>query len=186
MIRAMSRMRRAPMRKKRKPLPERSAVIQGGGRYRYDLWRRWHPPGAEPSVCVWVMLNPSRADALVDDPTVRCCLGFSKAWGFTALRIVNLFAYRMTDPAVLWRCKENIVGPLNEHYLRDAAGSGHRIVCAWGAAKDPRVSEQAEALWWLLRHRRPVCLGYSKDGAPRHPLFLRADTEPIPWTPALL
>lgn len=185
MVNSMSRRPRphARRKRKRKAPPERSAVVRGGGRYRYDLWRRWGPPDAPQAICVWVMLNPSRADALIDDPTVRRCVGFSKAWGFTAMRIVNLFAYRMTDPAKLWACKENIVGPMNEHYLRDAAGSGQRVVCAWGAAKDPRVAEQAEALWWLVRHRKPVCLGYSKDGAPRHPLFLRADTEAVLWTP---
>lgn len=175
-------------RKKKVAPPPASAVIAGGGRYRYDLRRHWGEAGAELNVCTWVMLNPSRADALVDDPTVRRVRGFAETWGFNALRIVNLFAYRMTDPKLLWTCKENIAGPMNKHYLRDAAQGAQRLVFAWGGARDSRMAAQVDALWSLCQATgsvRPLCLGVTREGAPKHPLYLRADTVPRGWAPAL-
>ena len=108
------------------------AVISQDERHRYSLTRRW---GDGPRVCCWIMLNPSTADATTDDPTIRRCIGFTHDWGYDALTVVNLYAWRATDPAD----------------LRNAQRAG------------------------LLR--RPInCLGTTKTGAPRHPLYLRADT----------
>lgn len=81
---------------------ERAAEFSGCGRYRYSLRRRWADGG--PPAC-WIMLNPSTADAEKDAPTIRRCIGFSKAWGHNALVVVNLFALRSTDPTALRTCE---------------------------------------------------------------------------------
>lgn len=78
------------------------AVIAGGGRYLYRLWRSWEKaPGGTEGTCLWVMLNPSTADHVQDDPTIRRVVGYSKAWGFTRAEVVNLYAYRTASPADL-------------------------------------------------------------------------------------
>lgn len=76
----------------------RGAVISDDGRYRYRLWRTWAP---ELPRMAWIMLNPSTADAEVDDPTIRRCVGFAKREGCGGIEVVNLYAYRSTDPSVL-------------------------------------------------------------------------------------
>jgi len=77
-----------------------TAALSACGRYRYELTRQWGDDGVRGRVC-WIMLNPSTADAEVDDPTIRKCIGFSKRWGFERMVVVNLFAHRSSDPAVL-------------------------------------------------------------------------------------
>jgi hypothetical protein len=130
------------------------------------------------------MLNPSTADAEQDDPTIRRCVGFSRSWGAGALVVVNLFALRSTDPAALLTHPEP-VGADNDEHLRDVAldawRDGGRLVCAWGAhlAAPPRALEVHER----VRDMDPLCLGTTKSGAPRHPLYVKATTVPTPWRP---
>ena len=99
------------------------------GHYRYMLGRQW---GAPPFL-LWMMLNPSTADATEDDPTIRRCSGFAKHWGFGGLVVVNLFAFRATNPADL-RAAEQPIGPENDRHLVNAARSCPRVVAAWGAS----------------------------------------------------
>ncbi len=143
------------------------AVVDGP--YRYLLWRT--VPGGEGRVC-FVMLNPSVADAARDDPTLRRCLGFARAWGFGALDVCNLFAYRTTDPAALASARDP-VGPRNDRYLARAFGRATLVVAAWGAGGvlGGRAGEVAAAARCELR-----CLGLTKGGQPRHPLYVRAAT----------
>jgi hypothetical protein len=148
-----------------------SAFISNDGLYRYSLTRELDGKGT----CTFVMLNPSTADAEQDDPTIRRCIRFAKEWGFGRLKVVNLYAYRATKPADLWLA-DDPVGPENDHTLSLVFGGSDLIVAAWGChAKSDRV---AEILSWPIRPR--VCLGITKQGAPRHPLYLRADAKPRP------
>jgi len=120
------------------------------------------------------MLNPSTADETEDDPTVRRCVDFARRWGFARLKVVNLYAYCATHPREL-RDVADPVGPANDHVLSIVFGGSDLTVAAWGAnAKSDRV---AEVMSWPLRPR--VALGFTKSGAPRHPLYVRADVEPV-------
>ena len=176
-----------PKYKPRAPRPrpaferdDRGAGAVVVGRYRYSLSRWWRRVG--PRIA-WVMLNPSTADAAQDDPTIRRVVGFSKAWGFTHVEVVNLFAYRTPSPARLWERRCDIVGPQNRDYLRAAIFAADRVMVAWGAAKDGRIAAQVDAVKAIVRPAGilPQCLGTTQSGAPRHPLYLAADTKPVRW-----
>jgi hypothetical protein len=140
------------------------------GRYRYRLTRRWDA-GTE---LTFVMLNPSLADATIDDPTIRRCIGFARREGASGIVVVNLYAFRATRPDVLRRA-ENPFGPRNREALieaaRNAGSSGLPLICAWGAHG---VGSEAVA---LIRRAgtRLACLGKTASGAPRHPLYVKAD-----------
>lgn len=146
-----------------------SAVFSPCRSYRYALTRRW---GTGAMSAAFVMLNPSTADAFTTDPTVRRCLGFARGWGASGLVVVNAFGLRATDPGDLYRHPDP-VGPDNDmsiaEHLADVAGP---VVCAWGThgALHGRGAEVAA----LLREIgvQPLCLGTTKDGHPRHPLYL--------------
>lgn len=150
-----------------------SAVISECGKYRYVLRRslgsifRWYKP------FLFVMLNPSTADASEDDPTIRRCIDFAKREGYTHLNVVNLFALRSTDPKEL-RYHDDPVGPENDRYIEEEIRQhSYGAVCAaWGA--HAFAKERAE---WFLSNYAPVfCLGQTQDGMPKHPLYLRKDT----------
>lgn len=156
-----------------------SAWLSGCQRYRYSLGRKW-VDGWPPPV-TFVMLNPSTADHQLDDPTIRRCVGFAKAWGYGRLKVVNLYAWRATQPRDLWRA-DDPVGPQNDEHLAEAAYIAYEhdapLVAAWGANAKPDRVAQVLALPHL---DRLTALGVTKSGAPRHPLYLRADTVPTPW-----
>ncbi len=120
------------------------------------------------------MLNPSTADAAADDPTIRRCIGFARAWGFGALEVVNLFAYRATRPADLFAA-DDPVGPRNDRFVRAAARSAAMVVAAWGV-HGTRRGRDADVLATLRILGSVHCLGTTKRGQPRHPLFVRGET----------
>lgn len=153
------------------------ADISACGTYRYRLWRYWSD--GKPEV-VWVMLNPSIADASTDDHTIRKCIGFSQRWGYGAIIVVNLFALRATNPKELLKHKDPI-GPENNVFLFDAIRAAQKVVVAWGAHgwlhdRGGFVRDQAQRNRIELHH-----LGLTKEGYPRHPLRLAYDTKPQPW-----
>ena len=152
----------------------RSAVISEDGLYRYELRRQWDQ---SRSFIVWCLLNPSTANADRDDPTVRRCIGFSQAWGHGGLIVVNLMSYRATRPQDCLNA-DDPYGPLNHVYLDSAASRRPRVMCAWGS-RAPKCAVEI-ALRYLPR-RRLFCLGITKDGSPRHPLYVRAEQKPILW-----
>lgn len=166
--------------------PENAAVrrharISKDGLYRYALWREWRTALERPRWATFVMLNPSTADAEVDDPTIRRCIGFAKSLGCTGLAVVNLYALRSTSPDALW-VADDPVGPENDATLAEFLGMSARyhgpLIAAWGAkAKADRVREVLA----LPGADRLLALGTTKDGAPRHPLYLRADSRPVCW-----
>lgn len=164
------------------PPIEASAVLSADGAYRYELRRRWDP-GPE---AVWVMLNPSTADAEVDDPTIRRVIGFSRGWGFGGVLVVNLFALRSTNPDALLSPLRDPVGPENDRTLLRAFLTAHTVVGAWGAhpAAPPRARYVADHIAALAGRRRINCLAVTKDGAPRHPLYMPASASLEVWSKA--
>jgi hypothetical protein len=147
--------------------------------YRYSPTHRW---GRGGRTATFIMLNPSTADATVDDPTIRRCIGFARSWGCQGLSVLNLYALRATDPAELWRASDP-VGPDNDAYLADHFSSAQTwpLVAAWGSAANPERVAQVLALSGTAELQ---ALGVTKTGQPRHPLYLRADCALSPWPPA--
>lgn len=151
-----------------------TATISDDGMYRYDLVRQW----GRGDLVLWIMLNPSVADATDDDRTIRRCIEFARREDASGIAVVNLYAFRTTRPVHLLEAADP-VGPENEKAIR-AWLSDERVsmvVAAWGA-------------WWESRRhptriarpnvegfardagRELVCLGHTKHGSPRHPLYI--------------
>lgn len=155
----------------------RSAEISPCGKYRYSLKRRWH--AAQPSVN-FVMLNPSTADATIDDPTVRKCIVYAKAWGYGGIVVTNLFALRATDPRELKRTPFPVGERNNDHLYTEALNAG-LVVCAWGNHGDYQF--RCDDVGTML-HRHgvvPHALRVTKKGQPEHPLYLPGDLKPQPY-----
>lgn len=143
-------------------------------RYRYYLERRWDPA----PVCCFVMLNPSTADELQDDPTVRRCLGFARAWGHGALAVVNLFALVSTNPLVLQH-EPDPIGPENDRWILRAVTQSSRVVLAWGA-NGALLGRGAQVRELLRDHPDVYTLGTTASGQPRHPLYIPATAQLVP------
>lgn len=145
------------------------------GPYRYSLTRQWE---LDRPWAVWIMLNPSTADAEVDDPTIRRCVGFSDHWGFGGLEVVNLFALRATRPIHLKESGDP-TGEDNDHYLKQAISRHEMLVAAWGGSGDfaMRYMQANEVKRMAVRaEKRLMCVGQTKGGDPRHPLYVKGDT----------
>jgi hypothetical protein len=147
------------------------ATIDPTGKYRYSLWRLWDD--LLPKV-LFIMLNPSTADGTVDDPTIRRCIRFAQDWGFGSLEVVNLFAYRATYPMDLKTCSDP-VGPDNDIHIRRAAIQANHIVCAWGTMGD--LFKRNERVADILFSFRTYCFEITKNGQPKHPLYIAANKE---------
>lgn len=165
---------------------QRDAVLsdEHPPRFRYLLTRRW-APGKR---ALFVMLNPSTADARRDDPTIRACIAFARRWGYGQLDVANLYALRSSKPAALkseHAAGRDVIGPDNDDWIRTVAATADLIVAAWGANEGPDVL-RAFAVRELVGDRWHV-LGFTKGGYPRHP-SPRAWTgedvstvRPVPW-----
>lgn len=155
---------------------DRSAVFDLTGHYRYSLGRCW---GDGPGLTI-LMLNPSRADAQSDDPTIRRCVGLAQGWGFGAIQVVNLFAYCTAYPRQL-RQVDDPVGPENDVTLGTAAAWGDLILLAWGNWGH-LGQRDAAVLTLLTPHREKLrCLGRNRTGQPRHPLYVKGGTPLKRW-----
>ena len=164
------------------------AVISEDGRYRYALNRRWD---LQRPVMPWIGLNPSTADADTDDHTIRRMRFYAERDGYGGLCVLNLYALRATDPAVL-RGHPDPVGPGNDAWLAgltEDMGVSHAVyvnplrpvMLAWGA--HPLAAARVPAVLELLAGLPLACLGTTKSGAPRHPARLSNDVPVVPWTP---
>ncbi len=153
------------------------AWIDATGCYRYRLWRHWD--GQRPTVG-FVLLNPSRADATQNDPTIRRCLGFARSWGYGGLEVTNLFAYRAVQPHLL-RQVADPVGAENDRVLQTLGDRVDRIILAWGNGGS--LYHRDRTVLSLLPMDRVDCLGLTRSGYPRHPLYLRAHSLPHPFSP---
>lgn len=155
---------------------KRSAEVSECGKFRWWLQRRWDNG---PLVC-FVMLNPSTADAEKDDPTIRRCIGYAKAWGFGAMSVRNLYAYRATKPADMKKAMKVMDVTGGERGLSElrASISADLVIAAWGT----HVSEGAAKRFVELTAPSPIwCLRKTPQGIPVHPLMQPADLKPQPY-----
>lgn len=165
-----------------------SAILSPCGMYRYHLRRDW---SVAPPV-VWIMLNPSTADAEQDDPTIRRCMSFARAWWYGGIEVVNLFALRSSNPRDLIDSHEagiDVVGPDNDEILARVFRGAQRIVAAWGAHRFAtwRAREVVALARAPLVVAPPLmCLGTTKSGAPRHPLYVHGSARLVPFQPIKL
>jgi hypothetical protein len=143
-------------------------------RYRFALWRRWR---SGPQV-LFVMLNPSTADETSDDPTIRRCIGFARAWEFGSLAVGNLFAFQTSRPGALRTCGEPI-GVANDDWLVRLQAESALIVAAWG--NHGRFLNRGSSVRLLLPNLHALQL--TKQGEPQHPLYMPRDAVPLRWLP---
>ena len=140
--------------------------------YRYLLWREWDTNNKTVS---FIMLNPSCADAQINDPTITRCINFARAWGYGRLEVVNLFAYRTPKPSLLKQAVEPI-GKDNDLHIIESVERSDRIILAWGNHGTWR--KQDLYTLELLKNHHLYSLGMTKRGCPRHPLYLCSTTKP--------
>lgn len=153
------------------------AIYSDCERYRYSLTRVWDGSGTRAS---FVMLNPSTATEVQNDPTVERCERRARALGHGAFCVTNIFAWRDTDPRAMRRAQDP-VGPENDAAILDAAHWGDVVVCAWGTHgahldRGPAVATLLRGAGLELFH-----LGLSKAGHPKHPLYIAYTQKPVPW-----
>lgn len=168
-----------------------SAIISACGRYRYRLGRDLVPThDMDTGRCAFVMLNPSTADAEVDDPTIRKCIKYAKAWGYVGLDVVNLFAWRATDPRdVLINLADAAPDEASRHIVTVVRASA-LVVCGWGNGIPgvgglASTKERAAAVLEMIRGegKTPHRLGpLTKQGQPSHPLYLKDSLLPEPMS----
>ena len=141
-------------------------------RYRYWLSRIWDQE--KPRV-IFIMLNPSTADHMIDDPTIRRVIHFSMDWGYGGVYVVNLYAFRSTDPKGL-KATDDPIGPQNREHIQtliqNKDNKVDRVVYAWG-------NGEQEPEWLREIVKEPFCIARSKKGIPKHPLYLKGDLQPI-------
>lgn len=153
------------------------AAFSGDRVYRYALWREWGNSDTQNGeLAVFIGLNPSTADETVDDPTIRRCIGYARDWGYSGLCMLNLFAYRATDPKVMKRAVDP-VGADNNRWIAEITSQSKLVVAAWGAhgvygCRDVIVKGMVKGLTYLR---------LTKDGHPSHPLYLPKDLKPVAW-----
>lgn len=161
------------------------AVISADGVYRYLLWRRLLECDRQRRA-LFIMLNPSKADARVDDHTVRKGLGFCRRWDVGVMMFMNAFALRSTDPSALLT-HTDAIGPENDANLRSVLarnGQLWKVIVAWGNHDAVVKSGRAQAVADMIKAsgHTPWCLGTNKDGSPRHPLTLAYATQLVAWS----
>ena len=154
------------------------AVISDCGTYRYALQREGWLTGA--GTVLFVMLNPSTADVSVNDPTIRRCIRFAQDWGFNRLTVANLYAFRATQPAEL-ATVDDPVGLYADPWIYRLCTEASEVIVAWGAGVFASVRRQRDVLDILTESHAPLCLGTTQGGQPRHPLYIRADQQPVPF-----
>ena len=161
----------------------KSAILSDARLYRYVLWRKWDE--SKPYV-MFIGLNPSTADETEDDPTIRRCISFAKSWGFGGLAMVNLFAWRATNPKDLLLKTYDPVGPDNDMYLVTTGRSCSLVVVAWGNGDIVKYVDPERPVHVARMFDNLCTLAINNDGQPGHPLYLKKDTVPQLWTPSLL
>jgi hypothetical protein len=155
---------------------KKTAVISKDKRFRYQLSRIWDD---QKPLMMFIMLNPSTANAQKDDPTIRRCIGFAESWGYGGILIGNLYAYRATDPNDL-KLAGYPTGSRNTISLLQMADRVDLIVCAWGNSEGSIFQRLPYPIF--IRHRYKLhYLTKTSDDSPGHPLYLKSTLKPIPW-----
>ena len=153
------------------------AVYSDCEHYRYSLTRHWHATGPK---ALFVMLNPSTATEIQNDPTVERCERRARALGFGAFAVTNIFAYRATDP-VQMRAQPDPIGPQNDQAIMASAGWADQIICAWGS-HGAHMGRGVQVAKLLRAAQKPLLhLGLTQGGQPRHPLYVGYAVHPVPW-----
>jgi len=163
---------------------EKGAIFDPDRTVRYWLWRCWDPG---KRFLVFIGLNPSTADEKENDPTVERMERRAREYGYGGLIVVNIFSYRATDPEDMKDSAEagiDVIGEHNDFAIQSAASLAGIIVCGWGAdggylGRSKEVQKLLEGHGELLTH-----LGLTKNGNPKHPLYLSYKTKPMPWRTA--
>ena len=160
-----------------------SAIFSPCGTYRYVLQRnipqimRWVKP------CLFIMMNPSRAGAVNNDPTATRTINFATSWGCTELTLINLHAFVTERPTTLiarHKRGEDTIGPENDRHTEEQIERHSKIgviIVAWGA--NPFLIPRAKQIQHLLTDAK--ALRVTKKGWPEHPLYIPSNTEPKPW-----
>ena len=148
-----------------------AAVFSPDRLYRYFLSRRI---SINHGVCTFILLNPSTADEVRNDPTIRRCIGFVREWGYSILVVVNLFAYRTTNPKEL-RIMRDPIGPENDRFVLNAAQNTNCLVAGWGQYGN--YHNRGDDIRYMLRDFGMMCLGKTKQDEPKHPLYLKSTTK---------
>lgn len=157
--------------------------------HRYRLWRNLRQGIMSHRLISFVLLNPSTATHTEDDPTIRRCIGYARAWGFGVMQVLNIFALRSTWPKALYDCPEEMaIGALNDLILIDQCRQSERVVCGWGVHgelhnRGGKVRELIirNAAGYVAHGWKLNVLGLTKDGHPKHPLYLKKDLQPVHW-----
>jgi hypothetical protein len=163
-------------------LIDRGAVLSDCGRYRYVLWRRWDK--TKPRL-VFIMLNPSTADAETDDATIRVCMGRARLSGYGGIRVINLYGWRATDPTEL-KTAADPIGEANRYLETHHGAGGDLNIAAWGDGgllygRSRERYREALNILCVDYAIRLYCLGLTKAGQPKHPLRISYRTEPVIW-----
>ena len=146
---------------------KKAAILSEDNLYRYQLSRIWDE--SKPLI-LFIMLNPSTADADVDDPTIRRVIRFTTSWGYGGVYVANLYAFRSTDPKAL-KHTDDPVGKENVSYITHLIGMASKVIYAWG-------NNQKEPSWLSELVQTPYCIDLSKNGIPKHPLYLKSELIP--------
>lgn len=150
---------------------ETNAVISDCQKYRYKLTRLWDE---NLPYVHFVGLNPSTADAVINDPTITRCINFAKSWGYGGLIMTNLFAYRTPEPRILFAYNGDIIGPENDRYIQQGFAKAEKTVVAWG--NHGIYNNRSVQVVRMLPE--VYCLKINQSGQPAHPLYLRTDARP--------
>ncbi len=150
-----------------------AATLSADRIYRYTLTREVDMFG-NGEAAMFLMLNPSTADETEDDPTIRRCIGFARRWGYSTLHVANLFAFRATSPADL-KMASDPIGPDNDRHLVELAERSGVRVAAWGVHGE--LMGRSSAVKRLVGRFGLKALGFTKDGHPRHPLYVPKGAE---------
>jgi len=164
----------------------KGAIISKDKKHRYRLWRIWDDSLPK---ALFIMLNPSTADAMLDDPTIRRCIGFAKSWGYGGIYVGNIFSLRSSNPKDLISNVLDIqlgycVADRNEESVRYMADICELVVCAWGNSPILKQMEKHGLIvtdWMYELVGKSSYLAKSKDGTPKHPLYLKKDLKPIEY-----
>lgn len=147
-------------------------------KYRYTLWREW---SEGEGYAMFIGLNPSTADEINDDPTIRRCINYAKDWGYNALCMTNMFAYRATDPRDM-KAVDDPIGPDNDKHLINMATGAGVVIAAWGT-HGIHNNREAEVLRLIPNLH---CLKLTSKGHPSHPLYLKKDITPVLFKPTII